>query len=103
MNGLGFNPWETIGGGYFQPQNYLAQATGGSPWYMPELAGGFGGMAQVASVPMTLNNMFTYRDPSQSWLGGGLSGAASGALSGSMFGPWGTGIGAGLGYIGGKK
>jgi len=73
-----------------------------SSW-MPQLAGGLGGIMQLASIPMSLNNLFSYRDPNQGWLSGGLSGAASGAATGSMFGPWGTGIGAGLGYMAGKK
>jgi hypothetical protein len=69
----------------------------------PQLAEGLGGFGQIASIPMTLNNMFSYRDPNQSWLMGGLGGAMSGAATGSMFGPIGTGIGAGVGYLGGKK
>ena len=39
----------------------------------------------------------------QPWGAMATSGALQGAGAGSMFGPWGTAIGAGLGYTGGKK
>lgn len=43
----------------------------------------------------------TYTAPGQSGFGGALSGALGGASAGGMFGPWGAGIGAVLGGLGG--
>lgn len=104
------NPWAGIGGGYFEPANYLAAPLSASasasnnPWWMPHQASGAGGVFQAMAVPMFLNDMLSYRDPNRSWLASGLSGALSGAAAGSMFSaPYGPAIGAGLGYISGKK
>ena len=78
---------------------------GMSDWFhAPEIASGFPGYLQMASVPMLANEMFSYRDPNTGWGTGGLRGAASGYGVGSMFGgPVPGAIGAGLGYVSGKK
>lgn len=112
------DPWAMnpgMGGGYFQPQNYLTQAPQQAPGFLgglgqmfsaPQLSewgGGVGGQAQLMGAGNTLNDMFTYRDPNQSAVAGGLKGALGGASAGSMFGPWGAAIGGGLGALSGAK
>lgn len=73
------------------------------PMNAPGGGGGIGGFlsghkTQLTGLGLGLMSRFI---PQGGKLGGALSGAAQGASMGAMFGPWGMGIGAALGGIGG--
>lgn len=87
----------------FDRNSSMVPFAGTVPMNAPGGGGGLGGFlsghkTQLAGLGLGLLSRFI---PQGGRVGGALSGAAQGASMGAMFGPWGMGIGAALGGIGG--